>query len=322
MQKQIITDIKEKLMKYNTIILTSHINPDGDAISSSYGLALALKQAFPQKKILVIGDPDDIENRFKFLKLKRDMFISPTQKIRGHFVAIIGDTSVSTRINGYDIVKHANTKICFDHHDTPADITYDIFWSEPKYYASSLQAIEIANILLEKLTQEIAFCLIIGVYTDTNNFRYSLADPQPLKQVAKCLKYIEDRTMDIFFNKLFIRTKNHIKITKYATKKIKFKNSFAYVIFTIRELKKYPSYLNIGKMVNIISNIEGMTKWCFFTENKNDENKKEYQAHLRSNGPSLISIAKKYNGGGHHRAAGCTIKKTKIRNFIKEMSNY
>jgi len=124
MSKQIVIDIVEKLKKYNTIVVTSHINPDGDAISSSYGLGLALKKAFPQKKILVVGEPDEIEKRFRFLKLKRNMFISPTQKVEGDFVAIIGDTSVSSRINGYEIVKQANTKICFDHHDTSADITF------------------------------------------------------------------------------------------------------------------------------------------------------------------------------------------------------
>jgi len=44
MSKQIVIDIVEKLTKYNTIVVTSHINPDGDAISSSYGLGLALSQ--------------------------------------------------------------------------------------------------------------------------------------------------------------------------------------------------------------------------------------------------------------------------------------
>jgi nanoRNase/pAp phosphatase (c-di-AMP/oligoRNAs hydrolase) len=101
---------------------------------------------------------------------------------------------------------------------------------------------------------------VIGVYTDTNNFRYSLADPTPLRIASKCLEYIDDRTMDVFYNKLYVRTKDHINIAKFAMKKIKYVNDFAYVIFTIRELKKYPSHINVGKLVNLISNIEGISK--------------------------------------------------------------
>jgi nanoRNase/pAp phosphatase (c-di-AMP/oligoRNAs hydrolase) len=127
MQQKIIKEIINKLMSYNTVVLTAHKNPDGDAISSSYGLALALLKAFPQKKILVIGDPDELERRFTFLKFRRELFIKPTETLSGHYVAIIGDTSVSSRIEGYEIVKNANTRICFDHHNSKADITYDIF---------------------------------------------------------------------------------------------------------------------------------------------------------------------------------------------------
>ena len=321
MNKKIIKEIINKLMRYNTIVLTAHTKPDGDAISSSYGLALALLKAFPRKKILVVGDPIQIEKQFSFLKLRKELFISPDAKLEGHYIAIIGDTSVSSRINGYEIIKNANTKICFDHHDSKPDITYDIFWSEPKYHASSLQAIQIANVLLKELNQEIAFCLIIGVYTDTNNFRYSLADPMPMKLVLKCLKYIEDRTMDIFFNKLTTRTKDHMNIMKYALKKVKYSGNFAYVIFTEKQLAKYPDHINIGKLVNMISNIENINKWCFFTQMRDADNNKIYRAHLRSNGPSLLNIVTKYNGGGHHRAAGCTVSsKIELNNIIQELS--
>ena len=321
MKLAIIKNIVEEIKRYPTIVLSAHKNPDGDALSSSYGLALALQEAFPDKKIFVALNPDEIESRFKFLKVKRHFFINPDFKVRGKYLSIVGDTSVESRIENFDIINNADFKICFDHHTSGADVNFDIFWSEPKYPASSLQAIEIANSLLKKLNQEIAFCLIIGVYTDTYNFRYSLANPMPLSLVSKCLKYVDDKTMQIFFDKMTTRSKEDLKIMNYVTKNIKYLNDFAYVIFKIRETKKYPKNINIGKKVNMIANIEGINKWCFFIEEVGEEYHRTYNAHFRSKHYSLIPVVTKYSGGGHHNAAGCHLNsKKQLKSIIFEIA--
>ena len=321
MKTTIIKKIVQEIEKYPTIVLSAHKNPDGDALSSSYGLALALQEAFPEKKIFVALDPDEIEGRFKFLKVKKSFFVDSKFKVHGRYLSIVGDTSVKSRIENFDIINNADFKICFDHHSSDADVDFDIFWSEPKYPASSLQAIEIANALLKKLNEEIAFCLIIGVYTDTNNFRYSLANPMPLSLVARCLKYVNDQTMQIFFDKMSTRSKDDIKITNYVTKNIKYLNDFAYVIFKIGEIKKYPKNINIGKKVNMIANIEGIKKWCFFIEEVDEEYHRTYNAHFRSKNYSLIPIVTKYSGGGHHNAAGCHLNsKKELKSIIFEVA--
>ena len=316
-----ITNIVSKINEYSTIVLSSHKNPDGDALSSSYGLALAIKQAFPEKKVLVALNPDEVEKRFTFLRVKRSLFIKPGEVIEGKYLSIVGDTSVKSRIENLDIIQKADFKICFDHHISSPDMKFDLFWSEPKYSASSLQAIQIADTFLKILNEETAFCLIIGVYTDTNNFRYSLANPMPLSLVANCLKYVNDTTMQIFFDKMSTRSKEDISILKYVSKNIKYLNDFAYVIFKQKEIRKYPKSINIGKKVNMIANIKGIKKWCFFMEEISSDNKKTYNAHFRSKQFSLIPIVTKYSGGGHHNAAGCNLNnKKELKSVIFEVA--
>ncbi len=54
-----------KLIQQNDkIALFHHINPDGDTLSSSYGLALALKEAFPKKEIKVVANEKELFSFF------------------------------------------------------------------------------------------------------------------------------------------------------------------------------------------------------------------------------------------------------------------
>ena len=69
-----LTDLKEKLLsikseieKNRNIILTAHINPDGDAVGSGLALYLTLKKEYSGKNIRFILQ-DDIPYTTKFLK--------------------------------------------------------------------------------------------------------------------------------------------------------------------------------------------------------------------------------------------------------------
>ena len=49
--------ILDEIRQYDTIIIHRHKSPDGDAIGSQIGLKHILRDAFPEKTILAVGDP-------------------------------------------------------------------------------------------------------------------------------------------------------------------------------------------------------------------------------------------------------------------------
>ncbi len=51
-----IEKLFKKIEEYDTIILHRHSRPDLDALGSQRGLALTLKEAYPSKKIYMVGD--------------------------------------------------------------------------------------------------------------------------------------------------------------------------------------------------------------------------------------------------------------------------
>ena len=60
-------EIKKEIKKNENIILTAHINPDGDAIGSGLALFLTLKNKYPNKNIrFILQDPIPYTTKFLY----------------------------------------------------------------------------------------------------------------------------------------------------------------------------------------------------------------------------------------------------------------
>ena len=65
MNEKIKQQILDKIESYNTIIVSRHIRPDGDAIGSTKGLVKILRDTYPEKKIYLVNE--DFSNYLSFL---------------------------------------------------------------------------------------------------------------------------------------------------------------------------------------------------------------------------------------------------------------
>jgi len=71
-------------------------------------------------------------------------------------------------------------------------------------------------------------------------------------------------------------------------------------------------------LISSLGDIKGLLAWVFFIEEED-----QIRVRLRSKGPVINEIAKKYNGGGHPLAAGASIYSwddvDKVMNDLKEV---
>ncbi|CAM9119054.1 bifunctional oligoribonuclease/PAP phosphatase NrnA [Mycoplasma marinum] len=298
MIKKIITEIKES----EKIALFHHKFPDGDTLSSSYGLALALRKAFPEKEIKVVANKFDLFRRFPFINFKEEVFID---EIDETWITIVGDTSDISRIDRNEEYLKGKTKICFDHHQNNPTMEYDIFWKESSWIASSLQAVEIAKVSGVEFDKEIAFHLAIGILTDSGNFAFSLGDPMPLESYGFLLQFIEDSQIDHLFNSMRKRTKKDIEIEQFMWNNVQYKENLTYLKVTKQNLEELGiEEKDIKIKVNRLGNIEGFDRWAIFTEVDDEEGNPYIKGSTRSLGCDVSKVAMKFNGGGHKRAAG------------------
>lgn len=289
------------ISKHDKIALFHHVNIDGDSLSSSYGLLLALKAKYPNKEIKWVAEQDYIEKRFGYMNVDFSNVIS---SIDESWLAIVGDVSGKERIyNGEEYLK-AKNRICFDHHRNTIDHEANIFWHEPTYPASAIQAYEIAKALKIKFTEEIATALVFGILTDTNRFQYSLANIKPIEATVELFKHISNQKIDNIYQKMAEKSAADLKFQGHVLSNFIVKNKVAYFVVDKTVQKKFKLEPEDCARVNYLANIEGVKAWLFFIQYK-DFVRVEY----RSLGTPVNEVAASFGGGGHIRAAGCKLEK-------------
>ena len=309
MNSQIELDnIIEAINKNDNIGIFTHISPDGDAIGSSLALYLGLKQL--KKNVDIITD--EYPNCFKFLT-SIDEIKNTTKE---HYdLAIALDCATKPRLyNPNNSFEQSSFSISIDHH---ASNTYfaNLNYVEADSPAVSQTLVKILKRLNISITKEIGECLMAGIITDSGGFRYNTVDSETFEFAASMLG-IGVNISDIYYKTFDLKTKPQFDLTTIATSRLKFfsKNRIAVTYITKGDFKKTKASVGDHEgIVNIGRNIENVEVSIFIREDEDGT----YRVSLRSNKYVDVSeICKTFDGGGHARAAGCTVN-TSLEDTIK-----
>lgn len=311
-RERFLKEFKQVIETNDNIAIFHHKNIDGDSLSSSIGLALALIKKYPAKSIKVVTSPVELKLINKTYSVNTSMIV---ESIDDTYIGIVGDTSSKDMMNAFSEFEKTKIKICFDHHQNEPNTTYDLFWKESGYPASALQAYEIAEYLQVEFDEEIAFHLMIGIYTDTGAFGFSGSNVMPVQYYANLLKYISNDRMSKYFTVSKLKTKQDLELQKDILNNVHYFNNISYVLSDKEMTKKY-GFFTIKKYINTFGNIEGYNIWALFCYEE-DMIKSEY----RSTGPNVGEFAKSIGGGGHIRASGASLPiDTPIESILERLS--
>ncbi len=297
-----LKQIKALIEKHDRIALFHHKLPDGDAISSSYALVLAIKKMYPQKEVVWFPHEEFLKERFPFLKF--DFSKYQVESIDESWLGIIGDCSDPARTYAGDEFLKAGTKIIFDHHRNDAATKSEVFWHEPTWPAASLQSYKIAEALGVEFDEELAVWFYFGINTDTYRFAYSLAQSMPLRVTADIFEYISDERISELYKAMDQRELKIVKFQGWALKTFEIKENVAFLRITSEEQKRLNITPDEATRVNMIGNIKGVDAWIFFVQYPDF-----IRVEFRSLGTPVNEVAIQFDGGGHIRASGCKIQK-------------
>lgn len=289
-------EIYSLIQDYNSIIIARHKNPDLDAYGSQFGLYYALKAKYPKKNIYAIGDTNN-QNYFQDLDQVDD-------EIKKESLVFVLDTVASQMLNEQDYKYHKKI-ILIDHHQNSPDIPYDYYIRDTE---SSSTAEIIANFLMSlgiNINEDSARALYMGIIGDTGRFLYNSTTPKTLITAAKLLEK-EINIQDIH-NLIYLESLESKKIKNIFFNNIKFtKKNVAFSKNTQEFLDKYdldPYFVSRG-LISQMSGIREIPIWANFTYDKSID---KVICEFRSREYPVLDIAKKYGGGGHMYACGCTI---------------
>lgn len=323
----IFTDIdlfKEKINQYENIVLTAHVNPDGDSIGSTLALANFIKNNMKKNVNIVIED--NIPSNFKFLP-GVDLITPKADNIGKVDLLITLDCGSLDRLAiEKSIVENADYIINIDHHVTNTKFG-DINFVD--YDASSTG--EVIYQLIKKMNYEIsleiATCIYVSISTDTGSFKYTNTTSKTHAIVSNLLKLgvdLETINIEIYQNRSLEKTKlliagmNNLTLLKNNTVGIVAVDS---EILEACGAKTQDSEI----IVDFIRNIDVVNLACVLRPIDEHSTK----VSLRSKKDIDVSkIALVFGGGGHAKASGCTInsnvgkaKETIINEILKYLGD-
>ncbi len=289
--------IQELILQYPRVIIHRHKNPDGDALGSQFGLKQILKDTFPDKEILAVGD---MTPRYAF------MATSPLDEIEDSAyegaLAIVLDTSAKALISD-ERYTTASATARIDHHIFCEEIT-QVEITDTSFESCCSMIAAMAMECGFTVSPEAAKSLYTGMITDSGRFRYDSTSAQTFR-LASFLMERKFSTNDIYQN-LYSDELSSIQLRAKFTLKIQTTPyRVAYIYTPLDEAQSYgvDNFTISRGMVNTMSEIKGIDTWVNFTETENG-----VLCEIRSNRHNINPIAVKYGGGGHQKASGATLK--------------
>lgn len=301
LDKLSIKDTIDSVKEAENIFIVSHVRPDGDNLGSSLALALAIKKLKKNPKILKV---DDIPLDFDFLpgiELIKDHDLDQDIDL---LIAL--DSGDLGRLGiGKDFALKADKIINIDHH-----VSNDNFGDINLVSTSSAATAEIVYEVIREMgvhiDKDIAACLYTALSTDTGSFMYSNTTATTHRIASELLKTridINTININLYQNKSMEATRLFIN----ALKDLEFYNEDQVGIISVTQemLKESGAKMDDTEgIISFIRNISTIEVACLLKE----EGKNEVKVSLRSKTEVDVSeIASKFGGGGHIRAAGCTI---------------
>lgn len=297
-----LDNIKEEIQKANNIILLTHENPDGDAMGSTTAFYLALKQLGKEVEIVI----PEYSRTFAFLPGADE--IQKEGKQKEYDLAIALDAADMKRLNGWaNYFEDAKVTISIDHHGSNKMFA-DYNFVNPAAPACAQILVTMLEFLQVEITKDIGTCLLTGIITDTGGFKYPGVTAETF-EFASWLLGIGVNVSEIYKRVLQVKTKSNFELSKMVMDRLEFleEGKVAYTYITKEDLEKVGAETGDHEgLVDIGRDVEGVEVSIFLREEENG-----VKVSLRSNNYLNVSdVCIAFGGGGHPRAAGCTIPGT------------
>lgn len=285
-----------KLKSAQKIIVTAHINPDGDAIGSSLALVQMLKLMHKDVRIFI---DDVLPPNFMILPFV-DIIERPNDndKLMADLLVIL-DTQTDRIGRVFNMVEAPILNI--DHHVTNTGANVDYLYLDPNAAATCEIIFNLSKYLDVELTTDIARCLYTGLATDTGFFNYANTKSSTMRAAAALIdagvkpneiaEQMERKSLADF--KGLVETLKTMQL---------FYDGKVVGIFANEEIAK--SVDSTEGFIDLIRVIDGVDVAFLLTCKAENF----CRVSMRSKTVDVSKIARSLGGGGHLRAAGCSIK--------------
>lgn len=287
----------DELLAAKKLVLAAHINPDGDAVGSTLALMHALHALGKEAKVFI---DDKIPSIFSVLpgheKIKRPPE-KTDEKISADLLVIL-DANPDRIGRVLDFVNAPIINI--DHHVSNAGGDFKLYLDADKAATSEI-LYELIKEMRVDFSYAIAACLYTGIATDSGFFRYANTKPFTMRAAAELMEYgvKPNEISEATETKSFATVKGMAAaIDTMET----FCGGKAAGIFL--DLPLVSTLETTEGFIDVVRTVEGVDLALMVK----CQGENFCRISMRSKTLDVAKIAVGFGGGGHIRAAGCTLK--------------
>ena len=317
-----IDECNRKINESENIIISTHINPDGDAIGSALAMYYHAKSLGKNADVIIHGPiPFNLE---AFVNSENCQIYDEARhrdKILNAGLIMIVDLNDSNRLKTVekDVLESKAYKIVIDHHIDPKEFA-DLYLVDTDACSAGEIIWKIINRDNKfRLSREIADALYLAIMTDTGSFRFPRTDSEVHSIIAKLLDAGAD-PVEIYEE---VYNKNPFRSMKLLGEAFAGMELYNEGQFCLMSLKK-EHFDRTGAIEDDVEgfveeslHVKGVKMGILMTE---IADKKEIRVSFRSKGDiNVRELALEFGGGGHHHAAGARIYDTPFDTAKEEL---
>jgi len=305
-----LESLRQLLSIPKSIVITSHRNPDGDAIGSSLAMYFYLNQLGHTVRMVI---PSEYPEFLEWMPAIDDIIVYDLQQDRSRELMQNADIVFCLDFNSLDRIDklgeilHTDSKakvVMIDHHLDPEPFA-DFVLSEPS--ASSTCELVYDFLLMlgekDKIDVKLAESIMTGILTDTGSFKYGTS-PKLFRTAADLIELgVDDyKLQDLIFNSS--KEKNLRLLGHCLNNRMEILEEYntGIIVLTKHDYANFSiSRGDTEGIVNYLLKIRNVKMAAFIMEQPTI-----VKISLRSKGDfSVQEIAQKYfRGGGHKNASG------------------
>jgi len=293
------------LEESNSILVASHVDPDGDSLGTQLAFAGFLRKNGKQVHLF---REDVIPEKYLFLPEQED--IKHIHEIKDDFkvdAAVILECPKISRAG--NIIKKLNDNckiINIDHHQDNEEYG-DVTWVNSEASSVAEMVFEYFEVVAYQINKSTAVQLYTAILTDTGRFRFNSTSPRTMEIAGKLIGAGADSREiceQVYYN-LPIGT---LKLIGHTLANAEFLHGGEVCVLSIGKdiLTKHETRL---------SETEGLAEYTLFGKGVEvgmllkEGDDEVTRVSLRSRGKvNVAALAANFGGGGHVCAAGCSIE--------------
>ena len=296
-----IQAILKAINEGSRFLVASHGNPDGDALASTMALTLALRE---MGKDAVAYNGDSVTSEMAFLPCVDTLVteLNQNERFDAGFILDSGEL----RRAGLHLAQHCEMLVNIDHHPH-SERFGSIHFVDETACATGALIYRILKVGKHEISTPVATCLYTAILADTGSFRYSNANPEAFR-IAADLVERGISPWEVASNLYENRPEKRVRLLARALQTLTVSNCGRYGSISVTEdmfEETGAEEEHTDGFINYPRSIQGVEVALFFRQ----ISQKEFKIGFRSKGRVDVGqLARELGGGGHHNAAGATMK--------------